>query len=186
MADKKPNIHKTLLILILIFLPPYWLVFTDEGSRVSDTALLWLLGEDEIRLNLKQLSSRFTRADMQKVFSDNDWKCGPRPSRFGDHLCTARIGTFNGYPARLLTLYFQGEHISALQLVYRDLYHEQLTGYFVQQYGQPDNVAEALAEGPDADNVLEWAFDGGVLLMKKRLDETDEPAVLWLAARPPA
>ena len=43
MAEKKPNLHKTLLILIAVFLPPFWLIFTDEGSRVSDTTLLWLL-----------------------------------------------------------------------------------------------------------------------------------------------
>ena len=49
MAEKTPNLHKTLLILIVVFLPPFWLIFTDEGSRVADTTLLWLLGEVDIQ-----------------------------------------------------------------------------------------------------------------------------------------
>lgn len=184
MAEKKPSIHKTLFILILVFLPPYFLIFTDEGSRLADTALLWLLGEDEIKLNLRELDERFTRDDIQKVFSDKDWQCGQQQTPFGDNLCAARIGTFNGYPARLLTLYFTGENISALKLVYRDAYHKQLMGYLIEQFGQPDNVEAAVAEGPDAASVLEWNLGEGMLLMKKTLDKGDEPSLVWLAARP--
>ncbi len=184
MADKKPNLHKTLLILILVFTPPFWLLFTDEGMRVSDTALLWLMDEDEIKLNVREIDSSFTREDIQRVFSENEWACGEKQTHFGDNICAARIGTFNGYPARLLTLYFRDRYISAFKLIYRDPYHEQLIGYFIQQIGQPGNVAAAIAEGPEADNVLEWDLGKGVLLMSKQLGEGVEPSVLWLAAKP--
>ena len=76
MAEKKPNLHKTILILILVFIPPYWLLFTDEGSRVSDTALLWLLGEDDIKVNVRELDSTFSQQDIRKVYPDNEWQCG--------------------------------------------------------------------------------------------------------------
>lgn len=184
MTEKKPNVHKTLLILILVFVPPYWLMFTDEGSRMSDTALLWLLGEDEIKLNVRELSSAFTRDDIRQVFSDVEWQCGEQDTPFGNNLCAAQIGTFNGYPSRILTLYFRDGQINALKLIYRDQYHEQLLGYFIQQLGQPSNVEAALSAGPDAAGVLEWRLDQGVLVMKKELAKTDEPSLLWLAGGP--
>lgn len=184
MADKKPNIHKTLLILILVFIPPYWLIFTDDGMRMSDTALLWLMGEDEIKFNVRELSSSFTRQDIQSVFSDNEWVCGEKDTPFGNNLCATKIGTFNGYPSRLLTIYFRDDNISAFKLIYRDQYHKQFIGYFIQQLGQPANVKAAITEGPSAANVLEWDLNEGVLLMTKELGETDEPSLLWLAAKP--
>lgn len=184
MADKKPNIHKTLLILLLVFIPPFWLLFTDEGMRVSDTALLWLIGEDEIKFNIAELDNQFTRQDIQTVFSENEWRCGEKRTAFGDNLCATRVGTFNGYPARLLTLYFRDDNITAFKLIYRDQYHKQFIGYFIEQFGQPDNVADAVAEGPGADTVLEWDLDKGVLVMSKDLGEAVEPSVVWLAAKP--
>ena len=186
MAEKTPNLHKTLLILILVFLPPYWLIFTDEGSRMSDTALLWLLGEDEIKFNIKELRSSFTRKDIQTVFSDNEWNCGNQETPFGNNLCAAQIGTFNGYPARVITLYFHDDNINAFKLIYRDQYHQQLLGYLIKQLGQPSNVGAAVAEGPDAADVLEWDLNQGVLLLNKTLGKTDEPSLMWLAARPKA
>jgi hypothetical protein len=181
MAEKKPNVHKTILILILVFIPPYFLIFTDEGSRLADTALLWLLGKDEIKINLEELSSDFTREEIQTVFSDIEWQCGDQRTEFGDSLCAARIGTFNGYPSQLLMLYFRGDSVSALKLIYRDAYHQQLIGYLIGQLGQPDNIDAALAEGPTAAEVLEWGLDRGVVVMKKKLGKSDEPALLWLA-----
>lgn len=184
MAEKKPSIHKTLFFLILVFVPPYWLIFTEEGSRMSDTALLWLLGEDEIKFNVRELSSAFTREDIKRVFSDNEWQCGQQATPFGNNLCAAQIGTFNGYPSRILTLYFNDDNISAFKLVYRDQYHKQLLGYFIKQLGQPGNVEKAVSDGPDAASVLEWDLNQGVLLMKKELGKTDEPSVVWLASKP--
>lgn len=186
MAEKKPNLHKTLLILLLVFIPPFWLLFTDDGIRTSDTALLWLMGQDEIKFNVAELNSGFTRQDIQTVFSENEWVCGEKDTAFGDNLCATKIGTFNGFPARLLTLYFRGDNISAFKLIYRVQYHKQYIGYFIQLLGQPGNVADAVAEGPSADEVLEWDLKNGVLLINKELGENIEPSLLWLAAKPVA
>ena len=185
MAEKKPNVHKTILILILVFVPPYWLLFTDEGSRVSDTALLWLLGEDDIKVSIEELDSEFSQQDIERVYSENEWHCTPRDTPFGDSLCAAKIGTFNGFPSRLITFYFRSGQVNAMQMIYRDQYHKQIMGHYISELGQPSNVAEAIAEGPDADNVLQWDLPKGMLVLKKELEKTDEPAMLWLAAKLP-
>lgn len=184
MAEKKPNLHRTLLILILVFIPPYWLLFTDEGARVSDTALLWLLGEDDVKLSVADLNAGYSQQDIKTVYGDLDWKCAAQQSDFGDSVCAARIGTFNGFPSRLITFYFRNDHVAALKLVYRERYHEQVMGFFIGNLGQPANVAEAVAAAPDADSVLEWRLDGGALYIKKDLGKVDEPSLLWLARSP--
>ena len=183
MADKKPNLHKTILILILVFIPPYWLLFTDEGGRVSDTALLWLLGEEEIKVSVEELDNSFSQQDIKNVYADVEWQCGTKQTAFGDSLCAARIGTFNGFPSQLLTFYFQADRVNAMKLTYRDQYHKQILGHYIGQLGQPTNVAEAVAEGPDAENVLQWQLAKGTLVLKKELAKVDEPAMLWLAAK---
>lgn len=183
MAEKKPNLHKTLFILILVFVPPYWLLFTDEGARVSDTALLWLLGRVDVKVSVEDLDAGFNRDDIQSVYSENEWTCGSKNTAFGDSLCAAKIGTFNGFPARLLTFYFRNGQVSAMKVIYRDQYHRQIMGHYIGRLGQPGNVAEAMSEGPEAENVLEWQLAKGMLVMKKELAKPDEPALLWLAAK---
>lgn len=115
------------------------------------------------------------------MFSDIEWQCGEQLTDFGDSLCASRIGTFNGYPSQLLMLYFRGDSVSGLKLIYRSAYHQQLIGYLIEQLGQPDNVEAALSEGPAAAEVLEWELDRGVVVMKKKLGKSEEPALLWLA-----
>jgi len=181
MADKKPSIHKTILILALVFIPPFWLLFTDEGSRVSDTALLWLLGKDEIKVSLVDLDTAFTTEDIRTVYSDIEWQCGGQQTRFGNSLCAAPVGTFNGFPSQAVTFYFRDDRLSAMQWIYRTAYHEQIVGHVIGKAGQPANVEQALADGPDAHEVLQWELDKGVLLLKRSLNAEDEPALLWLA-----
>ena len=31
MAEKKPKLHKTLLVLVMVFTPAFWLLLTDDG-----------------------------------------------------------------------------------------------------------------------------------------------------------
>ncbi|MCB1773030.1 MAG: hypothetical protein KDI88_05400 [Gammaproteobacteria bacterium] len=184
MAEKKHSFKKSFLIFLLVMTPPFWLLFTDEGSRVSDTALLWLLGRDEIKLDFAELDGGFSRADIETVYADTAWKCGAKTTTFGDELCAAGIGTFNGFPAQLLTFYFQRGQVSAVKLIYRGMYHEQILGHYIGQLGQPDNVAAAVAEGPKADEVLQWDLGRGMLLLQKAITTSAEPSLLWLAKAP--
>lgn len=184
MSEKTTSFKKSFLIFLLVMTPPFWLLFTDEGSRVSDTALLWLLGREEINLELSELDAGFTRDDIQTVYADTEWQCNEQQSAFGDALCATPVGTFNGFPSRLLTFFFVDNHVNAVKVIYRPIYHEQIMGHYIGQLGQPSNVESAIAEGPDADEVLEWQLGSGVLLLKKELSGSDEPSLLWLAARP--
>jgi len=181
MATNKPSIHKTLLILILVFTPPIWLLFTDPGARVSDRALLWLLGAQDLKLGLKEIDSDFTRADIEAVYSEQTWQCGLRDTTLGDSLCAAQIGAFNGFPAKMLIFYFRTNQVSAMKLIYRVPYHKQIMGHCIDALGQPDNVAAAIIEGPEADPILQWRLPSGTLLLKKVLSKSDEPALLWIA-----
>lgn len=182
MTKKKlSGFHKTFLILLLVLTPPFWLLFTDEGARVSDTAVLWLFGEEDARLDVAELDAGFTRDDLKQVYSQLDWQCGEQRTALGQGLCAARIGTFNGFPSRSLTFFFVDGQVSAAKVIYRERYHDQILGHYIGQLGQPDNVEAAIAEGPDADDVLVWTLDGGRLLMKKQLVPDDESAIVWLA-----
>lgn len=182
MSDKKlPGFHKSFLILLLVLTPPFWLLFTDEGARVSDTAMLWLLGEEDAKLDLGRLDAGFSRDDLKQVYSALEWQCSDQRTPLGESLCATRIGTFNGFPSRSLSFFFVDGQVNAAKVIYRELYHEQILGHYIGEFGQPENVEAAIAEGPNADEVLEWPLDGGTLVMKKELVTGDESALLWVA-----
>lgn len=181
---KRRKLHKTLLILFMVLVPPYFLVFTDEGTRISDNVVLWLFGEESAKLNLKEIDHGYSREQILAVFPDLKWQCQEKSSSFGNGLCVAAIGSFNDYPSRLLTVFFADDQTNAVKIIYRPRYHAQITGHLIEQFGQPDNVADALSDSPDAASVLEWDTGKGVVLLKKDLGDTDEPALLWLARTP--
>lgn len=170
------KLHKLLLVLLLVMLPPWFLVFTDEGRKVSDNVLLWLLGHESIELNLVELGSQYAREDILEAFPEPDWRCEQRPGSFGDSQCVAPIGGFNGFPARQATFFFVDGQVSAFRLDYRAAYHEQIAGYLSTVFGLP-------VEDPDSRTVLEWSSGGKRVIMKKALNAQDEPALLWFAGR---
>jgi hypothetical protein len=179
MQGKK--LHKTLLILALVIVPPYFLIFTDEGARISDNVILWLFGERSIKLNLKELDAAYRAEEIRVAFPDLAWECRDEDTAFGDRVCTAPVGAVNDYPSRHLTAFFAGDRISALKIVYRERYHDQWLGHLIEQLGQPRNVEEAIREAPDAATVLEWDTGKGMVVLKKDLRPGDEPAMFWLA-----
>jgi hypothetical protein len=178
---KKRKTHKTILILLLVLIPPYFLMFTDEGMRVSDNVMLWFFGEESVKLNLKELDHGYTREQVLDIFPDLKWQCVDEQTSFGNSLCSTPVASFNDYPAHRLTFFFGDDNVSAVKILYRQRYHDQVTGHLIEQFGQPDNVADAIKDSPDAAPVLEWDTGKGVVVQKKELAETDEPAVFWLA-----
>jgi len=178
---QRKKIHKTLLILALVIVPPYFLVLTDEGARISDNVVLWLFGKESIKLDFKVLDDSYRAEEIKKVFPDLPWECGERTTPFGDSLCTAAIGAVNDFPSRQLTAFFADGRIRALKIVYRKRYHQQILGHLIKQLGQPQNVEQALKETADAAPVLEWDTGQGMVVMKKALKQTDEAALFWLA-----
>ena len=183
MRNKK--LHKTLLILALVIVPPYFFIFTEEGTRISDNVILWLFGAESIKLDLKALDASYRTQEVRKVFPDLPWECEEQETAFGDSLCGAPIGSVNNYPARQLTAYFADDRIKALKIVYRERYHAQFLGHLIKLLGQPKNVEEAIKDTPDSAPVLEWDTGKGFVVLKKTLEPGDEPALFWLAKELP-
>lgn len=178
---QRKKLHKTLLILMLVIVPPYFLIFTDEGTRISDNVILWLFGKESIKLNFKELDAAYRAEEIRMVFPDLTWECRDEGTAFGDSLCRAPVGAVNGYPSRHLTAYFADGQIQAMKIVYRDSYHARLLGHLIEQLGQPRNVADAIKDDPDPTLVLEWDTGKGIAVLKKDLRPDDEPALFWLA-----
>lgn len=174
--------HKTVFALAAVIGPLYWLTATDDGQRRVDSVLLTLAGKPAVDFNLAALDGRLTEAELKQVFPDQDWQCQDQASAFGQRLCAAEIGSFNGLPARYLSVFFAGGHASALKLGYRNVYHDQLLTQLLQQLGQPGSAGQ---DAPPAEAVLRWDTGHGSVVLKRQLLEGDEAALLWLAGSPP-
>lgn len=168
----RKKLHRTLLVLLLVLTPPYFLIFTEEGQRIADNTLLWLIGGDSIEFNIRELNSEFSRADVLKVFPDQDWQCAEQKTPFGTELCAAEISAYNDYPAHYLTMFFANGKVSAMKMVYRKNYHQQLQAHLIEQLGAPINNANP--------QVVEWNAPGGKVVMPQVLEANTETAFLWL------
>jgi hypothetical protein len=181
---KKRSLHKTLLLLLLVLTPLWWLTMTEDGQRRSDAALLWLIGKEGIEVNLKALDPQLTEDELKQVYQDLPWNCAANRTGFGSYTCASEVGTFNGIPSREVRLFFADGRANALKLSYRDIYHKQLLEHLIRHLGQPKLPKPGTA---DAQAVLEWRTDYGHVILKQELLDDEEPAMLWLAgARPPS
>jgi len=180
MNFKLPKLYKRLLAILLVVGPFYWLVFTEDGQRRTDSVMLRLSGEKEISLNLKALDDRFTEEELRKVFPDIEWQCQDQASDFGNRLCASRIGVYNGIPSRFIAAYFRDGRINGVKLVYRPNYHEQLLQQLLQQLGQPQIESRQATDGPRPDSILRWDTGNGTVLLKQQLAQQEEPALMWI------
>lgn len=177
---KKKKLHKTLLALMLVFIPPYFLVFTEEGNRVTDNAILWLFGQESLALNLAEADSTFTENQVREVFADLEWHCGAVQSWFGQTACNASIASFNELPARFVVMYFANGHLNAIKLSYREQYHTALLRQLIETLGQPEHFSSTASDTPDTDAVLQWNTGKGLVVLKKTIREDEQPALFWL------
>ncbi len=178
----KKSFHKTLLALIVVFVPPFFLVFTEEGNRVSDNVMLWLFDRPGIKLNLRQANRQYTESDLKKAYPELEWRCGRVDSAFGQSACNAAIGTFNELPARHIVAFFANGRLNAIEMNYHPRYHQALLKQLLKTLGQPQNAAQATRPAPDADPVLQWSTGKGLVILKKTLNPDDQAALLWLAS----
>jgi hypothetical protein len=178
----KRSFHKTLLALIVVFVPPFFLVFTEEGNRVSDSVLLWLFDRPAVKLDLKQASAEYTESELKQVYPKLQWKCGRVDSEFGQTACNATIGTFNELPAQRLLAFFANGRLNAIELAYLPRYHQALLRQLLKSLGQPQNAASATGDSPRTDPVLQWSTGRGLVILKKTLKPDDQAMLLWLAS----
>ncbi len=175
------ELYKKLILLGIVIGPIFWLVFTDDGQRRSDSVFLWLKGENSIEFNLKELDAALTESELKTVYPDITWQCETRETSFGDHLCLTRIGTFNGIPAKYLTLFFADQRISALKLIYHPGYHEQLQAQLLQQLGDAEDESRAAVTSPAPGSIVRWRTNHGEVVVKRKLAEDEEAALFWLS-----
>jgi hypothetical protein len=180
MKYKLNPLYKRLLALVVVIGPIFWLVFTEDGQRRTDSVVLFLWGEDEINLNLEALDDQFTEAQLKEVFADIEWKCDAEVSSFGNRLCASHIGIFNSIPARYITVFFHDQWVNGVKVVYRRIYHDQVIQQLFQQMGNPITENTSGAEVPGADAILRWNTGKGNVILKHKLGDEEEPALIWL------
>jgi len=172
--------YKKSLMLAIVLGPIIWLVFTGDGQRRTDLAMLYLFGKGELNLALEKLHSGMTEAQFRGLFPDLELACDAGANPFGDRLCSAELGAFNAIPARAFTLFLQGDGLRSAKLNYRRAYHETLRQQLTRRLGKPDRRS---LPGPIAiESPLTWTVDDGLLLLSHQEPKSDqEAALIWLS-----
>ena len=173
------SIHKRLFLVFIVVAPMYWLVFTEDGTRRSDTLVLWMAGGDPIDLNFKAVDHRYSMEEWKQVFSDIEWQCRSESTDFGNEFCYSEISSYNGIPARYLTVFFAQDRLNAVKLVYRNLYHRQIGHDLQQQLGRPITPTPPANE----EGLLRWRSAAGVVVMKADIGSDEEATLLWLSSQ---
>ncbi len=180
MTPRLHPLYKKSLLLTIVLGPIIWLVFTADGQRRTDLALLYLFGKGELNLAMERLHGEMTEARFRALFPDLGLICDEGANPFGDRLCTAEIGAFNAIPARAFTLFLRGDRLSAAKLTYRRAYHATLKQQLAGRLGRPDQRSlsgPVFVEGP-----LAWKVGKGLLLLSSKEPETDaDAALMWLS-----
>lgn len=180
---KMNPLYKRVMALLVVLGPAYWLIMTEDGQRRSDAFMLQLFGKEVIDFNLAELDNRVTRDDLTKtVFTEVPWQCQDKTTEFGNRLCAGELGAFNGIPAHYITLYFVGDRINAMKVVYRNRYHEQMLSQLRHLLGTPTGAPASAGTQPQPNGVVEWRTEHGMVVMQEVLNDSEEAAVLWLAA----
>ena len=176
------KLYKTLLLILIVVGPIYWLMFTTDGKRRTDTMMLWLFSGESIELNFDVLDRQFSEQDWKKVYPDVEWQCKTSQSSLGQRICFSEIASYNGIPSSYLSVFFDDQSATlSVKLVYRDQYHSDIGEDLIHQLGSP--MANGLSGPQDAasDQILQWKTAGGRVLLKQTLQRDEEPVLLWLA-----
>ena len=168
---------KTLLTLVVVIGPMYWLMFTADGQRRSDAVMLQLFGAEAMELDLKRLEGGIGEPELRKVYPDLEWHCEDRASDWGRRVCGATIGSWNGMPAYRIAFHFSDQRLRAMQMDYHAAYHQQLLTQLRRQLGRPADGSNSAADG-----VLQWLMANGIVVIKARLRPVDQAALIWVAA----
>lgn len=179
---KLPRLYKTLLMLALVFGPFYWLAFTEDGQRRTDLALMFILGKPEMNAALDAFTGALTEAQIRETFPKLAFACAHGANPFGDRLCAAEIGAFNGMAASSVTLFLLGDGLRAVKVSYRRIYHPLVRDWVEGRVGPADDLPTSEASGETGDGVATWTVTDGLLIMRDgELAREDDPALFWLS-----
>ena len=175
------RLYKTLVFIGIVVGPIYWLMFTDDGKRRTDTMVLWLAGGATIELNLQALDSNFRPADWQNVYDHVEWQCKDIASPYGNQLCEGEIASYNTIPANDLKVFFSNGVTNYVELGYRDQYHNEMGRDLIEQLGKPAVVP---VDRKGSMHVLQWQTKHGFVLLKQELERGESPILIWRAHTP--
>ncbi|EGV17343.1 hypothetical protein [Thiocapsa marina] len=179
---KLPRLYKTLLMLALVFGPFYWLAFTEDGQRRTDLALMFLLGKPELNAALDAFTGVLTEAQIRETFPKLEFQCADGANPFGDRLCAAEIGAFNGVPASSVTLFLVGDELRAVKVSYRRIYHPLMRDWVEGRVVRADGPRTSEQMEETGDGVATWTVSDGLLIMRDgELAPEDDPALFWLS-----
>jgi hypothetical protein len=176
-----PRFYKTLLALAVVIGPMYWLMFTADGQRRTDMVLMFLMGRPAFDAALESFAPSLGEAKLLESFPKVDFACRAGGAPFGERTCSARIGSFNQYPAQAASLFFSNDALTAVKVDYQPAYHGGIRGWIERRIARLDPLATP--PSPEIDQgVASWRAADGVLVMKDgELAPEDEPALFWLA-----
>lgn len=171
-----PRLYKTLLAVVVVLGPIYWLMLTDDGRRRTDLVLMHLLGRPAFDAAVDAFSPTLTEERLRESFPGLELACADGPNPFGERLCTALIGSFNQYPAQSVIWYFAADRLTAVKLIYQRAYHEAIRDWVKRRVSDTGVATE------DGQGISAWPVAEGALVMKSGdLAEHDEPALFWLS-----
>lgn len=176
------KLYKTLLLILIVVGPIYWLMFTTDGKRRTDTMVLWLFSGESIELNFDVLDRDFSEQDWKTVYPEVEWQCKGSQSASGSRVCISEIASYNGIPSSYLSVFFDDQSATReVKLVYRNQYHSDIGEDLMHQLGSPPSGAIADPSITDSERILQWKTSGGRVLIKQKLQRDEEPVLLWLA-----
>jgi hypothetical protein len=179
---KLPSLYKTLLMLALVFGPFYWLAFTEDGQRRTDLALMFVLGKPELNAALDSFTGALTEEQFRTTFPKLAFQCADGANPFGDRLCAAEIGAFNGMPASSVTVFLVGDGLRAVKVSYRRAYHQWIREWVEGRVRALEDDGLSGAPPEVQDGVAAWEVPDGLLILRNcPLDKDDDPPLLWLS-----
>lgn len=170
---------KTLMLSVIVIGPIFWLMFTADGQRRIDAAMLYLFAGEDMLLDLKGLNSRLSEAELNQVYPKLDWQCRQQAGEWGDRVCSAAVSLWNDMPARQVSFHFKQGGLNAMQLDYRPRYHGEIIKQLQQQLGRPSKGSDGGAQG-----VIQWLLPAGIVVIKAELGPADQAALIWVPPPP--
>lgn len=170
-----PKTYKLILAICVVAGPFIWLVLTEDGKRRSDLFLLHLLGHQPFNLAVANLRPGLEESALLSQFSRIDFSCDQAAHALGTRRCSAKIGSFNGIPARSAELFWGDGGLQAVRIDYRGRWHAVLLEELENRHGK------ARRDSTDSGIVLAWRLDHGMLLVPETLVDDGSAAVMWIA-----
>ncbi len=175
---KKGTVLKRLYIIVVLAVPLYWLMLTDEGHRFTDIMILKASGGETMDIHLEALNSALSEKGLQEQLPETPFSCVDQKSSLGDRICQVKLAAFNGIPARFAIAYFSGDRLRALNIGYQRPYHQKLLDYLITTYDKPGPDGHLTpAGGP---GFYRWQVgDGELIALDEQSLEGNEASLLW-------